>query len=504
MARFATFVLVFAGLSASSFPQEKTVRLRGEVVLRGDDGSERVPSSGSLELWLRRRMEWHRLELALDAGRFEVDVPLPFTWIDAGRIVIEGRDAWCQFGLDGEIPTSRARLVARFVEPFTLKVVDSRSGLDLKDLEIVEAEGQTHPPPRPGIGTIRADSPFEVPLWRREDYGETDLGHGWYGTRTYFVRAPSMVWTSITIDPSAGGSRTLALDPEARLRVRLVEGQVPTDVVVELRRNVHESNGARIAIAQGGQHVDLDGIAAGKYWVAAELLDRAKRGSPGGQTGRFLFLEQVDLAPSVVRELTITLRDRSEPIDAAGHVLAATNRLRGTLRVPAAWGQPSLALEFHRNEPSMRRYLRRAGATALKRDPADPELLHWDAGQVEAGSWVAVLSPIAWCSAFVIGSAANEPITLDLPPPEPVTVRIVDARTGSDIEPCTLAWHSTFPLPWSSVPGASIERDVRTKIWRFRAPRGEIVLKANTYRVYSTKFERVMIRAGENEITLRL
>lgn len=497
-------LLTLALLLPPAFGQE-SVRLRGEIVLHEEHGAERVPVSGTVEFWIARH-GWHSVVAQVEQGRFEAQIPVGWSWLDVGRLELDGREAWCAFGLETELPAEPIRLVAQVVKPCTLRVLAGRTGRDFDDFEILETRSDSRVPTQPGVRGMRAASPFAVPLWRRDgDEEEVAFHHGWYGTRTYLVRAPGMAWASITIDPSKGGTRWLFLVPEARLSLRLDQGNVPSDVTIEVRRDVQDSSGiGRIFFKPDNQLVEIEGLPAGRYWVVAELLDLTSRAFPGGRTGRFLALESADLRSGESRHVEIALRNRAEPLDVSGQVCAAGSHLRGTLKVPDEWDVSNPTMEFHRLEPAMHRYLPRATVRNFRIDADDPHLLHWDAGQVEAGSWVAVLRPIPWCSAIVIGTGTDEPIALELPPPAQVILRIVDARNGSDVEPCTVAWHSVFPPPWSSVSPAMVERDVRTKIWRFRAPVGEIVLKPDTYRVYATRFDRVMIRPGENEITLRL
>jgi len=504
IAMIRTLALCLVLAQSTAHAQDSTVPLRGDVVLL-DEGVERVPAAGTMDLWIRRHGAWTKQELTLDRGHFEASVPADAVWIDASRLVLDGRDAWCALKLDMPLPAQPSKVIARHVKPCALRIVDARAERDLDAVELVELGSGSpswHPPSETSAVRRTVSSPYALPLW---DDDPESLGHGWIGARTYLARAPGRAWASITIDPTDGGTRTLLLAPEAVVAVRLEDGAIPDDVVVELRRDRADSifGGRRIHIEQAGRAVEIDALPEGRYWVVAELREKRDAFGITNGTGRFLALELVDVAAGDVREVRFTLRDRAQPIDARGSPITNRRALRGTLRVPAEWNTKGLGLNFQRYEMATGGYRPRPGPSALTPDPADPTLFHWDAGVVEAGAWLAITTPIPWSQTFVVAPGLDDVAQLVMPPPADVSVRIVDAVTGLDIERCELSWYAMPPPQPSSIGGVGVGREVTSKRWRFRATQGEIVLMPIAGG-YQMTFERATVASGENEIVLKL
>jgi len=487
-------------LATFALAQDATKIVEGSVVLR-ESGVDHAETNGTLTFWLRHHTQWKRLEVPVDRGHFKLEVPERFTWLDPGQFVLDGREAHCAQGFDGSLRAADLRLIARPVVPSTLRIVDARNGLDLEDVQLVETIGHAWLPLSPMTPQLRATSPYTVPLWYRADE-DPSLRHGWIGQRTYLARARGTAWGRITIDPIEGGARVLALAPEAVLAVAVDGDAIPAGVVFELIPSEFGVPGAvDLPIRKPGQVVEVDGLPAGKYRVVAELYGDPMK--PRVSTGRYLAIEHVELAAGDVREVRLKLRDIADPVDAKGNPVNPRHDLRGTLRVPAEWNAPDLAIELQRYDLATHAYRTVILATDLRVDEADPTLRHWGAGSVECGAWLAIVRPIPWSQTFVLDVTDPRGIALAIPPPGRVSARVVDSVSGADIESASLLWYALPPPQPSGIGGASPSRDAATKSWSFDATQGEIVLVPMAAE-YATQFERVRVHPGENAFVVKL
>src|SRR5438046_2175315 len=136
---------------------------------------------------------------------------------------LEGREAFCASGFEGIAPRESQTIIARWTKPCTLRVVNGQTGRDLEGVEVVVCDNRFYPT-RNSISRSLGDdlkSPVVLPLWRTE----SELGHGFVGTRTYWARGSGFAWKSISVDAANGGERVLELEPDAVLLIEIEGGK---------------------------------------------------------------------------------------------------------------------------------------------------------------------------------------------------------------------------------------------------------------------------------------
>jgi hypothetical protein len=207
--------------------------------------------------------------------------------------------------------------------------------------------------------------------------------------------------------------------------------------------------------------VRFEGLPPGKYVLRAEVGDWF-------QEPLVLAGAPVELVAGETASVTLELSDRprrGKPVP-----------LAGTLYLPEAWGESSLALYFEPlNRPQAKEDDRlRVGLKDMEPVPGQPGLHRWSAGRVVPGKYQAKIHEFEYQQVIDVGPQGRRDVEIKIGEPVEVTVRLVDAETGAVLDAGRVHWNCQRPEGISGGGLNSAERDAETGEFRFRAPAGRI------------------------------
>lgn len=207
----------------------RAVEVRGEIGWIDDEGRLAHPRSGTIELWTRYHLDWHRQVLAVTDGRWADRVPSPIAWAVVGRVVLDGRDAYVAGGGWDSEPPADLRWVARPVAAVGLTVVSAGDDAPVRDYEVREWDRATPPlEARDGwMVTPKSEGGFALPAWSLDPDPEPLTGFTWTPRRSFWVRAPYRAWARVEPDFARGGDVVARLVSAGALRVRMSSATKP-------------------------------------------------------------------------------------------------------------------------------------------------------------------------------------------------------------------------------------------------------------------------------------
>lgn len=449
------------------------------------------------------------------------------------------------------------------VTPTLLHVVSAETKVELSHIEIVKGIGwrqsdMSHP------GRVKPEqllvqdgvSPLPMPTKKAVRDGDSNLmedgGFMEVDGSIFWIRAEGYAWTRIKQRPMAGGERVVELARSCELSVKLEPNVVPKDAVlrvwVEPQRDgssgepslldarlsalgydinsddegddpptameeapatprepggvaeLSEEDAMTEALASGTPAVDLspdpkgttriDGLPCRTMAVAVEVGEWFREPERFG-------LAKVDGRKGGLIELTLAVRAAAPPPDPVP--------LAGTLFIPAEWGaieaqlnvKPERGLHFGPKDEI------HIDVRDMEHSSAEPGLLSWTAGKLPPGVYSLSLGNLGFERTIHLGSEGdlNERIVVD--PPADVTVHLVDAMTGDPAPIDRLLWYRAGASFDSGSNAQTSPSEAATAGIRFRAPIGALELHV-WEQPYDLRRERVDVRAGKNEFTLKL
>jgi hypothetical protein len=174
----------------------------GGTMLLVENGQRRLPREGTLELYVFTGTAWH-LRVPVEHGEFCFELPVGAELYAVGRVILEGREATCDWmGRDWEDNLDLA-VEARF-HPGT------RLRARLEGTELEFGHCRLNGMNSPGLVAL----PYDVPLWT-----EQEREWGWGGERGYEVTVPGCVPKHVRCKLSTGGDVWVDLVPLAWLSV---------------------------------------------------------------------------------------------------------------------------------------------------------------------------------------------------------------------------------------------------------------------------------------------
>lgn len=191
----------------------------------------------------------------------------------------------------------------------------------------------------------------------------------------------------------------------------------------------------------------------------------------------------------------------AEPIDRNLLDVPRTH-LAGTLRVPEGLALADARLRLERLDGVEEDYTIRLDAMSFMRGERDT--LHWDAGSVRTGVYLATIHPYQHRSVIEAEVEGGETrVALELPPLVTVQVQVVDAATGETLEPERLQWCDG---PLEGVGGFTMTPIAPSPIFegfQFVAPEGPVeVFATRTGHVEAS--QKLVLRAPEARVRLEL
>ena len=227
----------------------------------------------------------------------------------------------------------------------------------------------------------------------------------------------------------------------------------------------------------------VSGLACRRYAVAAEVgsLHRPVR----------LASAWADLRSGSSVAVTLTLS--SLPPTPAGVTVS------GTLHVPGEWGPPEspIQLDFLGDGPGVKADLRPVV-------DAPSGTYGFQFSEVRPGHHQLTLAAYSWRKVITVDERPSL-LSIRIPAPSSVTVRVIDQQTDEPIELNQLGWYCDAGTERRHGGGASVPRSEETGVFRFRAPQGPVTLEVSDEKgTYANLREQVEVRPGANEFVLRV
>jgi RNA polymerase sigma factor (sigma-70 family) len=485
------------GTSTLTAPPASTRTIEGRVVIVDEHEAELTDESGSLTLATgTSEADASIRELPFEDGRFTLELPEGH-WVVFGRLLARGREAVLPEPTP-LVPDAEPVVVrGRWLKRGRLRVVDADTRAELAGIEVRCAQGWrgnpdwTHPGDHESIEVVVADgtSPIELP------------DRKWY--TPYWVHAPGHAWTRIDFEHKLGGERTVELSSE-RAAVE-VTAQGPAGLFVRLyslAQPVPDASGIVLLrppldeipswMADVSLHADASGTTRIEDFKPGRYLAAIESGE--GETRLRLGSAEVDVAAGATARVTV-------PVDAAQLAVPRTHLL-GTLRVPEGLALAGCRLSVERLGEGEKDFTKPLAEMSFMR--GDRNTLHWDAGPVRTGTYLATIHPFQHRVVIAAEDEGGETrAALELPPLVTVSVEVVDAVTGAALEP--------ERLQWSGGKLDGVDHTTRTRIlpastpglFRFVAPEGAVDVHA-ACAGYLEASQAVELTAPEGHVRLEL
>lgn len=488
---------------------DRDVLLDGTVVLVGDAGEERRSESGSILLRVFPKGGARTdISLAVVAGRFSASVPrasdLEVSRIELGDAIAVPIELPQYFSppRDGALAVR-----ARAVPSFLLHVLDAETREPLHDVTVSISYGSKIPVPAAAHDVLASGSASPVRL-----AAEPPLS---FRTLRFWVSAAGYAWTSFEL-AATEAETTVLLRRGGELLVSLANYRpILPEASDEATRLQWARGGRNVPFGQAILHVfrildpartqflevvravpdpsaptRVAGLEPGAYRVTVDIESISSSSTTLGSA-------DATVSPGAVSDVGLALLDVpvvSEPVP-----------LAGTLHVPAGWGPERVPIVFRPQDVpgSAPGDIVRVRVADLEPVPGDPTTWRWDAGLVRQGRYAVVIGEFSVEPPVELGESGNPGLSLALPEPADVTLRIVAAEGGGDVELNDL-WWSGLGEDGSPTGRSGAVRVGPTRLGRcrFRCPSGAIAI-FGPGRGVDLDPRQVTLVPGENEVTIR-
>jgi hypothetical protein len=496
--------------AAAAVEGGEDVLLEGRVILVAADGEENQNESGSLTLRVfPKGGERQELALSIVAGRFTASVPRASD-LDVSRMELGGVAA-APAGLHDYFPPPGDGVLeirAGAVPSLLLHVLDSETGDPLRDVTVARRSGTDvgSTPSIPGaflpheLVVSGGDSPVRFATMDRYSLYSAPL----------FVHAPGHAWARLDAHSARAGEATVrlerggdlvvalenyrpvlpaALDAATRLEWIRDSKTLPFgQAVVRLVRLSSSAELCRIVPAPDAP-TRVVGLLPGEYRAEAVLFAVSSEPIELGAA-------DVTIAAGLESEICLRLADvpaLEEPVP-----------LSGTLHVPIDWGRERMPLVFRPLEVPGRSAwdAARVRADDLEEIPWVAGSWRFDAGLVMPGRYAVEIGGYSVDPPVDVGEAGLVDLALGLAAPASVTLRLVSADDGAELDIDGLTW-----IAVAADGGEAVARQATdigpTQLGRarFQCPAGEVSIGCREPDV-SIESGRVMLVPGENDVTL--
>ena len=468
------------------------VELLGTLVMTDTDGSEHPATTGQFNLAVAAPgREERSLPVYVLDGRWEARVP-----VDA---LLRARDLLADSrGADVDTPArtpprdGALELKATWWPRARLRVVDAASGRDLRRIELrAGMYGYS------GMATLHPGDLEQTQLLARDETSPLELATPTWITRRgvvrYWVRAPGYAWGFCDVVPRGGGARSVELRRCGSLEVRALDPRPDGALTVQIlepgttAENVWDPL-ARMELPAEGAIV-LESLAAGRYLVR---IVAAGFGRP------VLGSTEVEVLPGSLERAQIALNP--------GRLDAPRTHLTGTLRLPEGTVDRFAILylipEPFDSLPGQEQVV--LPRESMRPDEGDSDLLHWDAGRVQCGAYIASLQGgVVYEEILQTGLAPESSFAIEVPPLVEVEIEVVDAATGVPVEGALVFWafgsKEASRRSWSSVQNAT-GRDRA----RFESPAGEVTVRVSAEGWVESETSQRLVPGRVNAVRLAL
>jgi hypothetical protein len=464
------------------------VIVKGSVTVVDGEQGEHLAESGTMELHLWRDGTGGTVEVEVTNGSWTCEAPEDAR-LSVASATLGGRAA---FGA-GEwhetvaIPPDRfVALRVRWPRASVLFVRAADTGRELDGIELLsnfrypEGEG-AHPGRVRERNVVASDarSPIELAL---------EPG-GWNVEKAYFARAPGYAWGQIEIDHSRGGDRWLELLPAGDLAVSFRGSEPAKGALLVLARG--EEHEPVLELPLDGEHgeVEVRHLAEGPLTVSVRI-------------GRW-FEEHLRLGSGTTE--IVAGRETLLVLELAEGPELRVAPLSGTLVIPAGWELERPYLSFDLEGPGLGGRDNHFALYSADMRPVagQPGVFAWSVPEAQLGKYEIELSEPNLSVFVELGPEGRSGVTIELPPPAEVQLRILDAATGLTADIAQIGWGPKRNRTTGSWSSSLVSRDERTETFRFIAFEGEIEVHPSGIG-YGRPREVFRVREGLNELTMRV
>ena len=462
--------------------------LRGRLVLVEVDGTERAGADGLLDCtrWLpipRNQLipvtngAWSIPGAELDEAR-----SISFEGFRSGlrRAAIESPGGLIQ------PPFETGLLVkARLAPPQSLRILAAENGRDLEGIVFASSSNpyddcERHPGADVEARILARDLRSPVLL---EEPVLPPQGSGQIGSDVLWVGAPGRAWRRVELEFERGGEQTVQLDVGADLTLEVHGSQPDLEAKLVLRR-VDEFDCPYLEMALSGDgSLQFSGLPVGSLRAAAELEGLAEP--------RPLALAALNLRAGLCAKATLEL----------GRVSATQlARASGTLFIHEAWKLTPTAIRFSSlDTPREARASEPSVIEPVPSSRAGFDAFAWKEIELQAGSYEALVKGTGYRAGFDLPAGGRGDIELVVPPPAEVSLLVVDAATGSPVQPTWVRWSQRDKLDAFEEPPAAVAPGV----FQFRAPATRIDVEVQAPG-YLSGDESLDLQSGPSQATIRL
>jgi len=524
-----------------SAAEASPLELRGTLVLIDAEGAEHPEEDGEFRI-LRSAPGEKPISVDVTAGKWQAAWPGPAFPTELHLMGIRAGEAEAE--VEGHLPVDASGEVvirARWLPPApVLEVVAKDTGAGLRGIKVVlgsiyiDAATSKFMAASPHSGSLGPELTIvessDSPLVLERAPGNT---RRLQGRQSVWARAPGYAWGSTEIDFGLGGQHILTLEREATLEVTILSRTPPgTDedpAVLRIRRapeskELEDLEEIDKFLAEIASQAEAKQILDEQISSIRETRERIEGGGCEGETvasvapqypevtriegvppGRFAVCVELGgsladpvvlgSAPTVLRggettRLVIPLAD-PEPM---GH-------FEGTIEVPEIWGKVALSVHVElldKAKVSPGQGWRHVEVTAVGRG------VHaWSAGKVPPGRYQVLVHSFGLVEVFDVPPEGKRDALIRVGEPVEVRVKVVDARTGEDIEDAGVTFSPVSPADGASVAMRSTEEDPGAREHTFRTPAGRVNIRAESDG-YRTAEEKLDLAPGAKAATLRL
>lgn len=484
--------------AAERLDDERASKLRGTFVMVEADGTERAHESGSMGLELLEGAQPRFARVAIQAGRWSLQVSrLPHrfvcVWAELGGRAAHVADHVIRVPADGPGRAGSAVIRGRWVVGATLRVRSARTLQELDEVTVYANAGDRwdgDPAPRfPRNLVLLGEgmaSPVQLPPPKQAEANPREL----------WVHAPGHAFRRYELDVTDPRERDVLLEPGGEVLLRCA-GEVPARAVIRVYR-LHDERAADPQSPDVAQlplwaearperaATRLRGLDLGLHWIALE--HGAWSDSRVQIAGA-----RVRVRPGEVVSATLQIDYRvavSAPVPVAG-----------TVRIPDSW-RADAELEIR---PS--RALRAAGVSAKSVNLGTAERLgerswRWDVGTLPPGAYAAALDALGYAQAFDVTAIGAAQTAILVPEPAECIVRGFDAESGHEVTLAHVEWTAAAARPRGETTRAQVTAQTEAGL-RFQTPPGGVQLRT-VARGYAPVEQEFVVRPGTNELRLEL
>ena len=481
--------------------------IHGTIVATDSDGVEHPHTNGSLSLLVFKDRLGHPVTAEVVDGAFTLDADPTSTSFSEQSVELDGRLAILErkdeFG-DMDLPEEGLlRLRALWPPELLLRVLGADTGTELTHVILLRSTNSDfdnwmfsqYPAGHSQQNVVIEGAPSPIVV---NELGVQDSDWSFFGTWKCFVGSPGYAWTPTEVSLELGGGvQTVTLPPAGDLEVVLQGGPPDPNMFVRLYDvRSPDTTHAEHAV-QGSEPIVMDGLAAGRYTVAAEI-------GQFGDTERIV-AQEVEVLVNGRATVHLSIPSTDEPA-----IVAVT----GTVTVPPEWQTAAFWLSMKLIGSPARGGNKGSHSFSL----ADMELIaasvwRFDADDVQEGLYqLEVVSEecllsdppatLLYTTVREVSARAESELRVVVPPPALVTLRVVDEK-GVLVDVSDVNFNTKRPPESSGGRLLSPTRTSEAGVYRFAAPVGDVEIA-----VWDDGFafvhEEIRLHPGQNDVALEV